>query len=236
MLFIGAALGGIFGAIGANQQRKWNEREAKRNRAFQSNEAAINRTFQERMRNTRYQATVADLEAAGINPALAISGGGGPVPSGSAGSGAQAAPAPNPVSSAQQAAMFQETLKQVRAARQKTQAEGEAARATAELAKDRTSYLLSGGSANGRTLPPLHREFIDMELAAQKANVSNLGAMQKRTEMMTDIGQPMAELARQFGILLPLMTGAGAAVGPALKLGGAARRAVVRRKLNRRRK
>lgn len=67
------------------------EREAN---AFSAEQAQIDRAFQERMANTQYQRGVADMRAAGVNPALAIGQGGAAAPSG------QAASSVNPQGSA----------------------------------------------------------------------------------------------------------------------------------------
>lgn len=48
-----------------------------------ADESASNRAFQERMRNTSYQAAMEDMRKAGLNPMLAYSQGGAAVPSGS---------------------------------------------------------------------------------------------------------------------------------------------------------
>lgn len=70
---IGASLiGGAFSAYGAKQQNRAAQRAAQ-----------AQMDFQREMRATRYQTTMADMKAAGLNPILAYQQGGGPVPSGS---------------------------------------------------------------------------------------------------------------------------------------------------------
>lgn len=127
------ALTAAVGVFGAERANRVNQREAAKNRAFQSKEAAVNRQFQERMRNTEWQAAVADMTAAGINPALAYSQGGASSPSGSMAGGATAAPAENSVSSALQALAMRKNLQLLDAQIAKTGAEASSAAADASI-------------------------------------------------------------------------------------------------------
>lgn len=126
---IGSALiGGLGSFIGGERRNSAQEAAAQRQMDFQAQQTQAQMDFQERMSNTAYQRTVADMRAAGINPMLAYQQGGASTPAGGAAVGAQAqledtiSPA---VRSAMQGAEMVASLNEsaARTSREKTQAE-----------------------------------------------------------------------------------------------------------------
>lgn len=54
----------------------WNEEMWERQAQFNAEQAQLQREWAERMDNTRYQRAITDMQAAGLNPILAVTGGG----------------------------------------------------------------------------------------------------------------------------------------------------------------
>lgn len=105
-LNIGAnALGSWFQNRVVNSSLTGKEREQN---AFNAEQAQLNRDFQQQMSDTAYQRGVADMQAAGVNPALAMGQGGASTPTGSNAQGSASLMSPmDVVSMAMQMKMMQ---------------------------------------------------------------------------------------------------------------------------------
>lgn len=128
-------LSGLFGALAnriTGSELTGAEREQN---AFNAQQAEIDRQFQADMSNTAFQRGVADMRAAGVNPALAIGQGGASTPSGSAAAGSGAGGF-NSMSDLMQLAMIKPTIEQMKTQNRVLEQNADTARMNAETNRE----------------------------------------------------------------------------------------------------
>lgn len=185
----------ILGAFGEERANRINIREAEKSRAFQSRQAARQMDFQERMRNTEWQAAVEDMRAAGINPAVAYSQGPATAPGGAAGGGATAAPAGNVMSSAADTARQTKAMQLMDEQIEKTGAEARAASARAAIEGQRAQYLVGGLGIEGMPSrpPPLNR-MLEAEIDRTVHSAQQAAAAARHADAQARVLGPKASL------------------------------------------
>lgn len=191
---VGAA--GFLGQLSANRS---NSKEAARNRAFQAEQADKQMAFQERMRNSEWQAAVEDMRAAGLNPAVAYSRGGASSPGGAAGSGSLASSHGNKAASAIQMINQRKQIELLEAQIRKTSSEAKLQEATTDRLTKPSSVTRAGSgmsveySNDGPSL-------LDQRLDAETRRIISDAA---RTGSLAEISGLGGQVAQGFQNFMP---------------------------------
>ena len=182
-----SGIGSFFGRRSANKANR--------------DESGLNRSFQERMSSTAYQRSVKDLEAAGMNPALAYQQGGASSPGGSM-AASQESELGEGVSSALAVKTATEQYKLLRAQTAKTKQEGrnvqtEGQALERENIRGQTQF---GYYFNGDGTPTAKmKELLQTEHGAKMANGARSVSEMNLSKLREPEMKAMAKLFEQIG-------------------------------------
>jgi hypothetical protein len=182
---LGAGIGAASSLIGGQQQNSANQAMAQ-----------DQMDFQERMRKTQYQTTVADLKAAGLNPMLAYSQGGAGTPQGAT------AQMGNPLgeagNSAREAAMAIAQFNQLRTQNILTQEQAEATAADANLKKDTSAYTQAQTARELAQMPGYGKfgQFRDAQIDQLRTSSALQGAQDLQARAQTRYTNELTSLAK----------------------------------------
>lgn len=190
-----AAANVIAGAFGYAGQRQTNRQNLQIARESMS--------FAERMRNTEWQAGVADMEAAGINPALAYRMGPASAP------GGDTAQMENPAHSALAAMQLQKEMKLIDAQVKKTRSEADTAGAIAERERVRNiaygfEKLPSGSFKFNYDMPGM-LDLVRAEVDTARHGASSAAAVARRNAALANISGLPGGAAERVNRLYPAL-------------------------------
>lgn len=145
------------------------EREAN---AFSAGQAQIDRAFQERMANTQYQRGVADMRAAGVNPALVIGQGGAAAPSGQAAASVQPQGQGLSMSDLMHLMLIKPQMDLMRAQSDAVRKQGDAALAGAEASKISAGAQARNADTAAERLSTVEQPLARSQVAIGKSVIS----------------------------------------------------------------
>lgn len=218
-------LGGLLGMKGQQDTNHANAQQVAAMNEFNAREAEKNRAFQERMSGSQYQRAVADMRAAGLNPALAYQQGGAGTPSGASASGGatrlenpnaqMGAAIPATLGSALDALTTLATVNKIKAETANTDMQAELTRMQTGLIGRTLESTVTSAGARARSdqvkanvdqaTAAANIEAAQRNLRVQSATAKNLEAQAANAETINPIKQLEAIIPR---LILPWLSGA----------------------------